>query len=168
LAILCVCLARSVQDSGLALKTDRTDPKRVSQTVSDPLTGLTPVKPVQLNTAWTRERGAHRRIKCNKGKRNLYDEKIPLIASSTPTSPMSPPTLVSHPTWSQVTVAFLLVIVDWAILDVLRLGVGASLVLSALRCGAQLIIVTFVLRCVFNVESMWGVARLARRFLQYC
>ena len=80
---------------------------------------------------------------------------------------MSPPTSVSH-TWSQVSVAFLLVIVDWAILDVLRLGVGASLVVSALRCGTQLIVVTFVLRCVFNVESMWAVARLARRFLQYC
>ncbi|KAI0263324.1 hypothetical protein BGY98DRAFT_928640, partial [Russula aff. rugulosa BPL654] len=36
---------------------------------------------------------------------------------------------------------------------------------SALRCGAQLIVVTFVLRCVFNVGSMWAVARLARRFL---
>jgi ABC-type iron transport system FetAB permease component len=75
---------------------------------------------------------------------------------------------MSPPTWSQVTVAFLLVIVDWAILEVLRLGVGASLVISALRCGAQLIVVTLVLRCVFNVENMWAVARLARRFLQYC
>ena len=74
---------------------------------------------------------------------------------------------MSPPTWSQVTVAFLLVIVDWAILEVLRLGVGASLVVSALRCGAQLIVVTLVLRCVFNAESMWAVVRLARRFLQY-
>lgn len=75
---------------------------------------------------------------------------------------------MSPPTWSQVALAFLLVIFDWAILEVLQLGVGASLVTSALRCGAQLIVVTLVLRCVFNVESMWAVARLARRFQQYC
>jgi Uncharacterised protein family (UPF0014) len=88
--------------------------------------------------------------------------EIPLLESPSPTSPMSPPT------WSQVAIAFLLVMVDWAILEVLRLGVGASLVISALRCGAQLIVVTLVLRCVFKAESMWAVVRLARRFLQYC
>ncbi|KAI0263326.1 UPF0014 family [Russula aff. rugulosa BPL654] len=74
---------------------------------------------------------------------------------------MSPPTLVSHPNWSQVTIAFLLVIVIWVILVVLRLGVGASLVVSALRCGAQLIVLTLVLRWILNVESMWAVASLA-------
>ncbi|KAI0261187.1 hypothetical protein BGY98DRAFT_1054054 [Russula aff. rugulosa BPL654] len=41
-----------------------------------------------------------------------------------------------------------------SVASMLRLGVGASLVISALRCGAQLIVVTLVLR-------MWAVVRLA-------
>jgi ABC-type iron transport system FetAB permease component len=77
---------------------------------------------------------------------------------------MPPPTLLSHPSWSQVTVAFALVAFNSVISQVLQLGVGASLVIAALRCMAQLIAVTFVLRYVFTVESMWAVARLARRF----
>jgi hypothetical protein len=77
---------------------------------------------------------------------------------------MSPPTLASHPSWSQVTFAFALVAFNSAISQVLQLDVGASLVIAALRCMAQLIIVTFVLRHVFAVESMWAVARLARKF----
>ena len=64
----------------------------------------------------------------------------------------------------QVTVAFSLVAFNSAISHVLRLDVGASLVIAALRCMAQLIAVTFVLRCIFVVESMWAVTMLAREF----
>jgi ABC-type iron transport system FetAB permease component len=77
---------------------------------------------------------------------------------------MSAPTLVSHPSRSQVTVAFSLVAFNSAISQVLQLDVGASLVIAAFRCMAQLTVVTFVLRYAFAVESMWAVARLARRF----
>jgi ABC-type iron transport system FetAB permease component len=73
---------------------------------------------------------------------------------------MPPPTLL----WSQVTAAFALVAFNSAISQVLQLDVGASLVIAALRCMVQLIVVTFVLRYVFAVESMWAVVRLARRF----
>ena len=69
-----------------------------------------------------------------------------------------------HPSWSQVTAAFSLVAFNSAISHVLQLDVGASLVIAALRCMAQLIVVTFVLRYIFVVESMWAVARLARKF----
>ena len=72
------------------------------------------------------------------------------------------PTLVS-PSWSQVTIAFTLVAFNLAISQVLQLNVGASLAIAAFRCMAQLIAVTFVLRYIFVVESMWAVARLARR-----
>ena len=71
---------------------------------------------------------------------------------------------MSHPSWSQVTVAFSLVAFNSAISQVLQLDVGASLVIAALRCMAQLTIVTFILRYLFIVESMWAVAGLARRF----
>ena len=73
------------------------------------------------------------------------------------------PTLVS-PSWSQVTVAISLVAFNTAISQVLQLNVGASLAVAALRCMAQLIVVAFVLQHVFAVESMWPVAKLARRF----
>ena len=80
---------------------------------------------------------------------------------------MSPPTSVSsHPTdpsWSHVTIAFTLVVLNSALSHVLQLNVGTSLVIAALRCMAQLIVVAFVLRHVFAVESMWAVARLARK-----
>ena len=52
--------------------------------------------------------------------------------------------------------------------QVLQLDVGSSVAIAALRYMAQLIVVTFVLRYVFVVKSMWAVARLARRFKQYC
>ena len=71
---------------------------------------------------------------------------------------------MSHPSWSQVSVAFSLVAFNSAISQVLQLDIGASLVIAALRCIAQLTIVSFILRYVFVVESMWAVARLARRF----
>ena len=77
---------------------------------------------------------------------------------------MSPPTSVSDPSWSQVIVSFALVTFNSAISQVLQLGIGAPLAIAALRCMAQLIVVAFVLRHVFAVESMWAVARLARRF----
>ena len=71
---------------------------------------------------------------------------------------------MSHPSWSQVTVAFSLVAFNSAISQVLQLDIGASLVFAALRCMAQFIVVTFILRYVIVVESMRAVARLARRF----
>ena len=71
---------------------------------------------------------------------------------------------MSRPSWSQVTVAFSLVAFNSAISQVLHLDIGASLATAALRCMAQLIVVTFVLRYVFVVESMWAVARLACKF----
>ena len=77
---------------------------------------------------------------------------------------MSQPTLVSHPSWSQVTVAFAHVAFNSAISQMLQLDVGTSLVIAALRCMGQLVVVTFVLPYVFAMESMWAVARLARRF----
>ena len=70
---------------------------------------------------------------------------------------------MSHPSWSQVTVAFSLVAFNSAISYVLQLDIGASLVIAALRCITQLPIVTFILRYIFVVESMWAVARLARK-----
>ena len=77
---------------------------------------------------------------------------------------MLPPTLVSDLSLSQITTAFALVAFNSAISQVLQLDIGASLVIAALRCMAQLIAVTFVLRYVFAVETMWSVARLACRF----
>ena len=75
-----------------------------------------------------------------------------------------PPQNFISPLGSQVTVAFALVAFNSAISQVLQLGVGATLIIAALRCIAQLTIVSFVLRYVSAVESMWAVARLARRF----
>ena len=73
-----------------------------------------------------------------------------------------------HPSWSQVTAAFSLVAFNSAISHVLQLDLGASLVIDALRYMAQLTVVTFVLRYIFVVESIWAVARLTRRFPTYC
>jgi len=64
----------------------------------------------------------------------------------------------AHLSWSQVTVSFVLVAIDSAILQVLQHDVGASLVIAAFRCIAQLIAVTYVLRYILFVESMWVVA----------
>ena len=75
--------------------------------------------------------------------------------------------LLSH-SWSQITVALSLVAFTSAVLQVLQLNVSASVAIAALRYMAQLIVVTFVLRYVFVVENKWTVARLARRFKQYC
>lgn len=62
---------------------------------------------------------------------------------------------------SQVMVAFSLVAFIWAISIVLQLKIGDLLAIASLRCTAQLIAVTFVLRYIFPVtaESMWAVAR---------
>jgi ABC-type iron transport system FetAB permease component len=72
--------------------------------------------------------------------------------------------LLTYPSWGQVTIAFSLVAFNSAISQVLQLGIGTSLAIAALRCMAQLTVVTFVLRYVFAVGSMWAVARLACRF----
>lgn len=79
----------------------------------------------------------------------------------------SPSLLLSH-NWSQVTIALFLVAFTSAVSQVLRLDVGAPVAITALRYMAQLIVVTFVIRYVFVVERMCAVARLARRFKQYC
>ena len=78
---------------------------------------------------------------------------------------MLSPALTSHPSWLHVVIAYALVVLNSAILQVLQLDNGASLAIAALRCMAQLIVVAFVLRRVFAVESMWAVARLARMSL---
>ena len=82
-------------------------------------------------------------------------------------SGMSPLTLVSHPThfsWSHVAISFTFVVFSSAISQVLRLDVGALLAIAALRCMAQLIVVAFILRHIFAVESMWRVVRLSCMF----
>lgn len=69
----------------------------------------------------------------------------------------SSPTL----TWINVLIGLLFIIFDALLSLVLGLGIGASLVIAAVRSVVQLTIMGLVLDKVFASDSIWGVIGIA-------
>lgn len=72
-------------------------------------------------------------------------------------NPGSPPISL---TYTNVGLAFAFVALDAILSLVLNLGIGRSLVTSALRCLVQLWVMGFVLNYVFNARNIWAVAAM--------
>ena len=64
-------------------------------------------------------------------------------------------------TWVNVGVAFSFIVLDAAVSRVLNLGLGSSIVIAAIRCIAQLLLVALILQKVFDTNNPWGVAGVA-------
>ena len=71
---------------------------------------------------------------------------------------------VSHIEWSHMSIGLAFVAFNVAISYVLKLHVGAGLVIAALRCMAQLMMVATVLQQVLAVKTLWAVAGIACAF----
>jgi ABC-type iron transport system FetAB permease component len=61
-------------------------------------------------------------------------------------------------TWMNVGIALTFVLFDIGVSTVLRLGIGVSLLIAALRCMGQLALVAAVLHKVFETKNPWHVA----------
>ncbi len=81
--------------------------------------------------------------------------------------PLSAPTPVPHLSWSQVILGFSFVEFNSVVLawQMLRLDIGVSLAIAALRCMVQLTVVTVFLRYMFPVRGVWAVMKITRTFL---
>ncbi|KAF8650046.1 hypothetical protein AX16_005436 [Volvariella volvacea WC 439] len=63
--------------------------------------------------------------------------------------------------WSNVGLAFSFIALNSVILTFLGLGVGGSLVIAALRCIFQLVLVATLLQQVFSTNNPWAVGGIA-------
>jgi len=76
----------------------------------------------------------------------------------------SPPTLVSYLDWSHVSFGLVFVAFISAVLEMLRIHIGASLAIAALRCTAQLTVMGIVLQHVLIMKKLWAVAGIICTF----
>lgn len=67
----------------------------------------------------------------------------------------------THLTWANVALGFSFILFNAVISTSLNLGVGSSLVTSALRCIIQLAIMGLLLQRVFETNNPWAVAGIA-------
>ena len=70
----------------------------------------------------------------------------------------------THLTWGNVAFGFGFVVFDAVFACVVGLGVGGSLLTSAIRCIVQLEIMALILQRVFDADNPWGVAGLACKY----
>lgn len=64
-------------------------------------------------------------------------------------------------TWVNVGIGLLFIVFDALLSGILGLGIGRSLVISALRCIIQLSVMGLVLGRVFASHNIWAVAGIA-------
>ncbi|KAF8837475.1 UPF0014-domain-containing protein [Paxillus ammoniavirescens] len=67
----------------------------------------------------------------------------------------------THLSWANVGLGFSFILLNAFLSTSLNLGIGSSLVTSALRCIVQLAIVGLVLQRVFETNNLWVVAGIA-------
>ncbi|KAI9449205.1 hypothetical protein HD554DRAFT_2181117 [Boletus coccyginus] len=67
-------------------------------------------------------------------------------------------------TWGNVGLGLAFILFNAIISSALHLGVGSSLVASALRCVVQLAIMGLVLQRIFETNNPWAVGGIACRF----
>jgi ABC-type iron transport system FetAB permease component len=77
----------------------------------------------------------------------------------------SPANPASYLGWSHVGFGLVLVAFNSAISQILRLRIGTSLVIAALRCMTQLFVVAVILQHVLVVKKLWAVVGIARMSL---
>lgn len=73
------------------------------------------------------------------------------------------PQPTTHLTYANVGLAFSFILFDAILSFFFGLGVGTSLVTSAVRCVVQLAIVATLLQKVFETRNPWAVAAIARK-----
>ena len=70
--------------------------------------------------------------------------------------------------WSHVGLAFTFIAFNSVISQVLQLGVGASIMIAALRCVVQLTLMATILQRVFGAENFWAVVGIACKYVVVC
>ncbi|KAJ3559409.1 hypothetical protein NP233_g11270 [Leucocoprinus birnbaumii] len=63
--------------------------------------------------------------------------------------------------WDNVTIALAFILFDTFVSGVLKIGVGTSLLVSAVRCMVQLTVVATILQQVFSAEDPWVVTGIS-------
>jgi ABC-type iron transport system FetAB permease component len=67
-------------------------------------------------------------------------------------------------TWINVGIAMTFILFDIGVSSVFRLGIGISVLISALRCMGQLALVATILHKVFETKNPWLVALICCAF----
>lgn len=62
--------------------------------------------------------------------------------------------------WENVTIALAFILFDACVSGILKIGVGTSLLISAVRCMVQLTVVATILQQVFAAKDKWVVASI--------
>jgi ABC-type iron transport system FetAB permease component len=75
--------------------------------------------------------------------------------------PSAPPSDYTDLTWTNVAIGLAFIFFDVGISTILRLGIGISLLVAAVRCIGQLAVVATVLQGVFEHKNPWSVAAIA-------
>jgi hypothetical protein len=70
-------------------------------------------------------------------------------------------TLQKDLSWQNVSIAFAFILFNALLSWVLEIGVGKSLLISAVRCMVQLTLVATILQQVFTAENKWAVAGIS-------
>lgn len=71
---------------------------------------------------------------------------------------MSRETRETHLGWENLMIAFAFILFNTLISNILKIGIGTSLLVSAVRCVVQLTVVATILHQVFAAEDKWVVA----------
>ena len=77
----------------------------------------------------------------------------------------------SELTWINVAIGLAFILFDIGVSSIFRLGVGISLLVSALRCIGQLAVVATILNQVFEKKNPWMVAMIcceSSSFILFC
>ena len=70
--------------------------------------------------------------------------------------------------WNNVVIAFSFILFDTFVSGVLKIGVGSSLLISAVRCMIQLTVVATILQQVFAADDQLVIAGITGNRLSVC
>jgi len=71
----------------------------------------------------------------------------------------------THLGWENLMIASAFILFNTLISNILKIGIGTSLLVSAIRCVVQLTVVATILQQVFAAEDKWAVAGIIGEWL---
>ncbi|KAJ3563823.1 hypothetical protein NP233_g8688 [Leucocoprinus birnbaumii] len=86
---------------------------------------------------------------------------IPTVTSVAISDALPPSPNSADLGWVNVAIALAFILLNSAISGLLKIGVGTSLIISAIRCMVQLTLVALILEPVFAAENKWAVAGIS-------
>jgi len=95
----------------------------------------------------------------------VFATSVPATASD---APFLTTALIVELGWNNVVIALSFILFDTFVSGVLKIGVGSSLLISAIRCMIQLTVVATILQQVFAAEDQLVIAGITGVRLSVC